>query len=227
MRTFSLAAGLTLLMGVVASASKVDAAVYDQTSDFASIAYNPAGTVAANRQIIGNMFDNDAASTMLSLGLGGNITFNVQPGEQISSGSIIEITFQSNHSEAADLYLGGNKIATLKNEVGGGGTASVINHAPGTATVSASNVSFGNNTAGGSFTLTVLNPLVSAFSSLQLVDVTTTVFSGSGSDDGFDIGEFRLTTVPVPAAVVLFGSALAGLGVMRRRRTSGTASATA
>jgi hypothetical protein len=35
-----------------------------------------------------------------------------------------------------------------------------------------------------------------------------------------DIGSYLVTTVPIPAAVWLFGSALAGLGWMRRRKTA-------
>jgi hypothetical protein len=41
---------------------------------------------------------------------------------------------------------------------------------------------------------------------------------------GFSV---NVTATPVPAAVLLFGSALAGLGVMRRRRKGEMASAAA
>jgi hypothetical protein len=69
-------------------------------------------------------------------------------------------------------------------------------------TVTAANVSY-----------TVLNPIVLGPGSyvLQIRGDATGAFGGSYS------GVLNLTAIPVPAAVWLFGSALGGLGLLRRR----------
>lgn len=47
----------------------------------------------------------------------------------------------------------------------------------------------------------------------------------SSACDAFEIDDVRVSTVPVPAALPLFGAALAGLGVMSRRRRKNAAAA--
>jgi len=51
-------------------------------------------------------------------------------------------------------------------------------------------------------------------------DIVSITISGVGTSPQFAINNVVVSAVPVPAAVWLFGSALAGLGWMRRRKTA-------
>lgn len=75
---------------------------------------------------------------------------------------------------------------------------------------------WGTTVAAANVTYTVLNPIVLGPGSyvLQLRGDATGAFGGSYS------GVLNLTAVPVPAAAWLFGSALGGLGFLRRRSLS-------
>jgi hypothetical protein len=74
-------------------------------------------------------------------------------------------------------------------------------------------VAWGTTVAAANVTYTVLNPITLGPGSyvLQIRGDATGAFGGSYS------GVLNLTAVPVPAAVWLFGSALGGLGLLRRR----------
>ena len=76
---------------------------------------------------------------------------------------------------------------------------------------------WGTTVAAGNVTYTVLDPIVLGPGSyvLQIRGDATGAAGGSYS------GVLNLTAVPVPAAVWLFGSALGGLGLLRRRRVAG------
>ena len=67
--------------------------------------------------------------------------------------------------------------------------------------------------AGGGFDVTVLSRLTCA---------GCTVINGNDMNDGTPLfrASFPSSVVPIPAAVWLFGSALAGLGWMRRKQTA-------
>lgn len=56
---------------------------------------------------------------------------------------------------------------------------------------------------------------------ISLTGTSFTFFAGSGPDDGdddFALGAVQLAPVPVPAGLLLMGTALAGLGFARRRK---------
>ena len=76
---------------------------------------------------------------------------------------------------------------------------------------------WGTTVAAGNVTYTVLNPIVLGPGSyvLQIRGDATGAAGGSYS------GVLNLTAVPVPAAVWLFGSALGGLGLLKRRSVAG------
>ncbi len=76
---------------------------------------------------------------------------------------------------------------------------------------------WGTTVAAANVTYTVLNPIVLGPGSyvLQIRGDATGAFGGSYS------GVLNLTAVPVPAAVWLFGSAVAGLGFLKRRSIAG------
>jgi hypothetical protein len=76
---------------------------------------------------------------------------------------------------------------------------------------------WGTTVAAANVTYTVLNPILLGPGSyvLQIRGDATGAFGGSYS------GVLNLTAVPVPAAVWLFGSALGGLGLIRRRSLAG------
>ncbi|MEO1041570.1 MAG: hypothetical protein AAFX52_04705 [Pseudomonadota bacterium] len=57
------------------------------------------------------------------------------------------------------------------------------------------------------------------FSYILLVDVSRDVFSGTNSQDGFDVDAIVLNPVPVPGAALLMGSVLVA-GAARHRRKS-------
>ena len=75
---------------------------------------------------------------------------------------------------------------------------------------------WGTTVAAANVTYTVLNPILLGPGSyvLQIRGDATGAFGGSYS------GVLNLTAVPVPAAVWLFGSALGGLGLLKRRRVA-------
>lgn len=75
---------------------------------------------------------------------------------------------------------------------------------------------WGTTVAAANVTYTVLNPILLGPGSyvLQIRGDATGAFGGSYS------GVLNLTAIPVPAAVWLFGSALGGLGLLKRRRVA-------
>jgi hypothetical protein len=210
----AVAAGAMMGLGAPAEAGTI---VHDSAAEFAAINLTQGlrgnGTpVIAARSNINNMFDNNL-TTMLSLGLGGQIDFLITPTDYaLTSGSIIELTFgTSGHPETAGLWLGTDlgswiKIGDLNNSHTSGGP-SVTNLAPAVATLGV--------TANGATSSYVLTLVSGTFNSLRLVDASP----NAGPDrDGFDIAELRLTSVPEPASLALIGAGLLGLGLARARR---------
>lgn len=205
------AAAATIVHDTVAEFTTIDLQQGKATGSTAT----PNQSVAANRSVLANMFDNDN-STLLSLGLGGTgaggtLSLLIAPTDNvITSGSVIELTnVGSGHKEKADLFLGTNlgswvKIGTLFNDALGA-TVSVV--ANPYATLSAVD---GNGPT--TYSLTVLS---GSFNSLRLEDKSEIV---AGNRDGFDIAELRITSVPEPATLALLGAGLLGLAGLQRVR---------
>jgi hypothetical protein len=213
------------LFGGAANASTI---VHDTVGEFSAIVPGQllqanGLAVAADRSVIGNMFDNNL-STIWSPGIGGRISFVIAPTSNVlTSGAVIELTnVSSNHREQAQVYLGVDNvdgsyvlIGTLLNAEFPGG-ASVVNSNPTVATLDL--VVSGLNS---SYTLTINS---GAFNSLRIVDISSP--TGGGNRDGFDIAELEVTSrapepvvgVPAPASLALFGAGLLGLASLRRRR---------
>lgn len=214
-----LALAIALPLALAATPGQAGIIVHDSIGEFSSITVNQGlasggAPVAGSRSIIANMFDGDVNS-IFSLGFGGSAEFVIAPTTNtITSGSIIELTnLGSGHVEEARLSLGVNgggwiAIGDLLNSQNAGGS-SVQNFAPAVATLA-----FTATGATSTFSLTVLD---GTFNSLRLEDISPNVGSGR---DGFDIAELRITSVPEPAALALFGAALFGLGLARRRRAA-------
>ncbi len=223
MRLFGLVAASLVCLSLAAPGVKASPVVHASTDAFVSIVYSAGtnstlGEVAANRRVIGNMFDNDTA-TMLSLGLGGSISFLIAPTENTIIGSTtFELTnLNSGHKESARIFLGNDlgdwiEIGQLLNQELG---SQVINVNPLIATLEV--VAFGSATG---FGLTVHE---GAFNSLRLVDTSPT----KGANlDGFDIVSLAITSaerpvaVPEPAAALLLSVALLGFAMASRIRAT-------
>lgn len=124
---------------------------------------------------------------------GGIIAFRIDPGFT-GPVAVVEVTGAGNHYEAAEIYVGttdnfndATKIGTVTN--GGPDASSAVN-----------TVSF-----------------TGSYNYLFLADISKIVYPSTGSQDGYDLDSITVTAVPLPAGVLLLGSALAGLGLARRR----------
>ena len=210
-KSLILAAGLATVIAAPASAGII---VHDTEAEF-TITNNQAAGVAANRSILGNMFDNDT-TTMFSLGLGGNIELEIVPSTNaITDGTVVELTnLGSRHAESAILSLfdvassSWIDIAELFNNAVAGGTRA-DDLGSGVATVGAFVAGSTSN-----FTLTVLS---GTFNAMRLTDTSSSIV-GTASTDGFDIAELSVTSVPEPGILGLMGVGLLGLGFAAVRR---------
>lgn len=230
-------AGIAAALFTVAAAAEVKASlmVHDTVAEFASITYSPVGSIAPARMNIPNLFDADPPhpnTTMLSLGRGAGtanggtleltITPNLSAFRHIVGGSFREVTFNGGgdpqaavaHREAAEFWLG-NSLANTWTLIG------IISNAAGSSTftdLAAGIVSFTISAFDAHQTLYAFTVNSGLFDRLRFVDVTSPQFgAASNSTDGFDLNALSITSVPEPAALALFGAALLGLAVLRRR----------
>lgn len=137
----------------------------------------------------------------LTGGIGGYLLLKILPGFT-GTNSAIEVTWGNTaaHPEYAEAYVGNtSNLATLLS-----GTAHALNNLTGVSTIDVG---------------------AGAFAYLLLRDVTKLVSPSSPSGDGFDLDAIRITeananlpVVPAPAALVLLGSAMGALGLLRRRK---------
>jgi hypothetical protein len=210
---------VSLLMFGTIGTSQAAVIVHDTIAEFTTLTYSIpngafSGSIANNRQLLGNLFDNDT-STMLSLGNGGSLAAVINPtSNSIASGSIIELTNGNAHDESAIVFLGINgggwiNIGELFGNANNGGN-SVVNNGSGYATLSV-----GPNASASVFTINVLS---SGFNSIMIQDNTLSLKPDSASQDGFDIASFSVTSVSSPATLGLLGFGLVAIGFAARRR---------
>lgn len=165
------------------------------------------------RTDVDNAFDGSAA-TFYSLGVGGSVTVDVSPLLLASPATVLEVTFNSpnpNFPESAQIFVGGVLAGEIFNQQVSGVffTAEAgfsIDVTPGSG--------------GASYAIGFANGV---FSTLTILDTTFVNFAGAynnnpANSDGFDVAEISVSTVPVPAALPLLASAIAGVGFWSRRR---------
>ena len=111
------------------------------------------------------------------------------------------------------MYAGIDATGTLLGEI--------FNLASGLATtftgVDGSSIVASGNTPSTGLTSFLINIGSVQTTALTLVD-STSQFNPNGSKDGFDVAEFSVTPVPLPAAGWMLLAGVGGLVAMRRRR---------
>lgn len=179
--------------------------------------------VAADRSDLDAAFDGDS-STFYSLGIGGTLSVDVSPN-RIASGSVVEITNDSPNKsfpESAQIWLGGSigedGIWDSTDAVYFG---ELFNDGSDADFVADFGSIFLSDQAGKEtvWELTLNSDVV--YSLITLVDSTWENYSGEYTklvSDGFDVGEFRVAAIPLPASVLMLMGALGGLGFVSRRR---------
>jgi hypothetical protein len=240
---------IAALVGLTVLAPASNAAiVHDSLAEFSSIVNRQAAGVAPARSNLNNMFDNSfsiSATSFFSLGLSpvaspsspapyttpfnsaptASLDFYIDPHREIIGGAFSEATgTASGHAERADVYLGRSggttwlRIGTVHNGHGltpAAPNGRVLNADP-TVTWTVSPVS---SVAGGfayNFSFTVNS---GSWNALRIVDGRASTGSGR---DGFDLLEFEVTSVPIPApfSAWMFGAGLLGLAGASRVRSS-------
>ena len=238
-------ASLLPVFALLAGSPQVLAAplLHDSVGEFAAIVQRQAPGVAANRSIIGKMFDDSfdiGATSFYSLGLSptassgagatapfasaptASLDFSIAAFRGVTGGAFSEATgTPTGHAEQADVYLGFNgglwhRIGTVHNGHGLA-PAAPAGRVLNAATIVSWEVLPQASVTGGiayNFSFTVLS---GEWNALRIVDGRASTGSGR---DGFDILEFELTStvIPEPAALLVLGAGLLGLAATRRRR---------
>lgn len=147
------------------------------------------GTIVGPGRSDPNAVIGAADGVFYSLGLGGNLVLDF--GEQVGSpGMVTEVTFRlEGYIEKMEIYVS-STLAFLDAAV-----ATVSNQSAGLP--------------GGAIISFSSDP----FRYVKLVDISP----AGVARDGFDVDSISFSPVPVPAAGLLLGGALFGLGALRRR----------
>ena len=175
----------------------------------------------AGRSTIGAITDGDA-STFYSLGVGGTLSVDVSP-RALTGASVVEVTYGSpndDYPESAELWLGGSISGGTFDDTGATLAARLFND--GTFT-GASDIATTLGSDGASFSIDI-DPN-EGFSLITLRDASIEDFGDSYADsgivsDGFDVGEFTVAAVPLPASGSFLLAALLGAAMLRRRATA-------
>lgn len=154
------------------------------------VSYDQNGTIADPSRSDPNAVIGAADGVFYSLGLGGNLVLDFGVGMATSPGAVSEVTFRlEGYIEKMEVYVS-STLAFLDAAV-----ATVSNQSAGLP--------------GGTTVSFTTDP----FRYVKLVDISP---AGKGRD-GFDVDSISFSPVPVPAAGLLLGGALFGLGALRRR----------
>jgi hypothetical protein len=189
---------------IVAQPQAVSAATVDYAWATRVVSYNPAGSVAANRQIAANALGSPTATVpgstvnFCTLGIGGQIILRFDTPFTNDMAIVYETTYGNPASclSLADLFV------SQKNNL----------------YVLVGKVFYVPNSEGGYKISLAGIPADGPFHYLKLVDTS----SRSQDSDGFDlnaVGVTPATAVPFPAAGWAGLSLLGGLGVAKWRRT--------
>jgi hypothetical protein len=178
-----------ILFGLLLATGVAGAAAAAPVYPVAVVSTDQNGTVVAPDRSNPNAVIGAADGVFYSLGLGGNMVLDF--GQQVGSpGMVAEVTFRlEGYIEKMEIYVS----STL--DFLAGAVATVSNQSaglPGGAVVSFSS---------------------DPFRYVKLVDISPVV----KGRDGFDVDSISFSPVPVPAAGLLLGGALFGLGALRRR----------
>lgn len=202
------AAAATTLFGAAANAATIspvfadcDAGVANTTEAEATVMCGGSGRADASAVNLGAP---DGAFYSLGIdfddGYGGIAAFEIDPmftGPAV----VVEVTFTpSPHAEAANVFValadafGDLDMSTLT-QVG------IVTNGEGGLVAPITTVNF-----------------TGYWNFIAFQDISATYYPGTGSKDGFDLDSISVTTVPLPAGVLLLGGAVAGLGALRRRK---------
>jgi len=182
-------------------AADCDANIVDTANpDIATVACGGMGRNDATAVNLGNPDGNFYSLGMQTSGdqnaFGGSLILEIDPAFT-GTAMIFEVTNPSNHFEAAEVYVT-NSLSSAKG-------------------FSPLYVGTVDNGFGGQTTATSSVEIVGGpWKYLVLTDISHTL-AGSGSEDGFDVDSIKLSAVPVPGAALLLGTALVGMGALRRR----------
>ncbi|HET7408890.1 MAG TPA: VPLPA-CTERM sorting domain-containing protein [Paracoccaceae bacterium] len=177
------------------------------------------GTVDPDRSILANASDGKA-DTWFSLGIGGTLSIDVKP-HGLTGGQVTEVTFKTVNDaylESAQIWLGGQVDANgVFDQTGAYHFGTLINDETGFELEPGSFGSITKLAQGGNTTVwELLFTGDTEYSLITLLDITND--NNSPLNDGFDVGEFKVTMAPLPASVLMLMGALCGLGFIGRRR---------
>lgn len=200
------AAAATLFIGAAAEAATITPVFAD--CDAGVTNWNGAGVAC------GGAGRSDASAVNLgagdgvfySIGLGtsgtpGVAVFEIDPmftGPAV----IVEVTYTpSPHAEAADVFV-------ARSDAFGNLDASTMTH-----------IGYVDNGNGGLVAPKTTLSFTGYWNFIAFQDASEFYYPGTSTADGFDLDSISVTTVPLPAGVMLLGGAVAGLGALRRRKT--------